>query len=66
MEWFEAHITEVFAAVGAVYAAARLIVALTPTPKDDAVVGKIGAVVRLIAATMGLTLNQGIGKKPVE
>jgi len=66
MEWLQDHITEVFAAVGAIYAAARIIVVLTPTPKDDAVIGKIGAVVKLIASTLGLTLNQGVGKKPTE
>lgn len=41
MEWFLAHYTEVFAAIGAVVTAASAIVALTPSTKDDEVLGKI-------------------------
>lgn len=66
MQWIQENGAVFFGIVGALYTAARLIVFLTPTPKDDKVVGIIGAVLAKLAGAFGLTLNQGIGsiKKP--
>ena len=41
MNWILAHYQDVLAIVGAVVSAATLIVGLTPTTKDDEVLGKI-------------------------
>ena len=40
MTWMTDHAQEIFAAIGAVGVAARLIVALTPSKYDDAVLAK--------------------------
>jgi hypothetical protein len=63
MDWIQTHIVEIFAIVGAVYTVARTIVALTPTPKDDIALEKVGILLRTIAKTAGLDLKQGIEKK---
>ena len=63
MEWIQNHIVEVFAIVGALYTVARTIVALTPTPKDDEALKKVGILLTTIAKTAGLDLKQGITKK---
>ena len=62
MEWIKDHYVDVFAAIGACYTAARLIVALTPTKKDDAFVEKAGAFLATVAKLFGLDLKQGINK----
>jgi hypothetical protein len=41
MEWIAAHYNEILAAIGAVVTAASAIIALTPSTKDDEVLGKI-------------------------
>lgn len=41
VEWLANNWVEVVAAVAAVAGTARLIVKLTPTPKDDAIVAKV-------------------------
>lgn len=62
MEWLEAHWKDILAVLGALYIAARGIVALTPTPKDDEVLGKVTAAVKRLAAILGLDFNQGLKK----
>ena len=62
IDFLRLHWDEIFAAIGATYTAARLIVAITPTPKDDAAVAKIGAFVGTIAKLFGLNTKQGINK----
>jgi len=62
MDWIREHYIDVFAAIGATYTAARLIVALTPTKKDDAFVEKAGAFLTTIAKIFGLDLSQGVNK----
>lgn len=42
MNWITEHWDEILQALGAVYVAATLIAALTPTDKDDTVLDKIG------------------------
>lgn len=62
MEWIKENYVNVFAAIGACYTAARLVVALTPTKADDAFVEKAGAFLTTIAKIFGLNINQGINK----
>jgi len=47
-EWISANWKEIVAVVGAVVIAARLIVKLTPTPKDDSVLEKIVNILKAI------------------
>lgn len=63
MEWLKLHYIEIFAILGALYSIARVIVALTPTAKDDIALGKIGVQLRAIAKVFGLDLFQGRHKK---
>lgn len=44
MDWIAAHYQDVFAIIGGVVSVATLIVALTPSTKDDEILGKIIAV----------------------
>ena len=62
MDWIKEHYVEVFACIGAVYTAARMIVALTPTPKDDKAVEKAGGILKTIATILGLDFKQGVNK----
>lgn len=59
-DYLQANIVQIFAVVGALYALARTIVALTPTPKDDEVVGKVWVVVQKLGKLFGLDLSQGV------
>lgn len=62
MEQMQKYIVGFFAIVGALYAIARVIVSLTPTPKDNIALEKIGVQLRAIAKVFGLDLTQGISK----
>ena len=41
VSWFTEHWTEVIAGIGAVVILARIVVKLTPTPKDDTALEKV-------------------------
>lgn len=41
IQWFQAHAGDIWIAVSSVIATASIIVKITPTPKDDAVLAKI-------------------------
>ena len=49
----------VFACIGGLYTLARVIVAMTPTPKDDKYLDKVSGYVVAIAKAIGLDLKQG-------
>jgi len=61
MNWIHSNAKEILAAIGAVVTAVSLIVKLTPTPKDDALLAKI---IRVLSA-LSLCNADGsfIGKK---
>jgi hypothetical protein len=40
-KWVTAHRVEIMEAVGALYLVASIVVRLTPSPKDDAALGKV-------------------------
>jgi len=63
MEKIQEYIVGFFAIVGALCAIARVIVALTPTPKDNIVLEKISVQLKVIAKVFGLDLTQGRHKK---
>ncbi|MHA1592423.1 MAG: hypothetical protein ACTSUP_08130 [Candidatus Heimdallarchaeaceae archaeon] len=62
IQWVQDHYVTVFAIVGEIYVVARLVVALTPTPKDDKALDKVGFWLKQIASLFGLDLKQGINK----
>lgn len=64
MEQIQKYIVSIFAIVGALCAIARIIVALTPTPKDNIILERISVQLRVIAKVFGLNLTQGRNKKP--
>lgn len=59
----EKYIIGLFTVIGALYSIARVVVALTPTPKDNVALEKIGVQLRAIARVFGLNLTQGRHKK---
>ena len=59
MEWIQAHIVEILAVIGALSAAARGIVALTPTPKDNEALENVSKWLKVIGKAFGLDLTQG-------
>lgn len=64
LAWLLAHKAAIGSIIGAAYVLARLIVALTPTPKDDAALEKISPVLKVLGALFGLDLKQGLNATP--
>jgi len=62
IQWIQAHYVELLAIVGSLYVAARGIVALTPTPKDDKALEGVAGWLKGVAKMFGLDLKQGITK----
>jgi len=58
MDWLTAHWEDIVIIAMAVHTIASIIVRLTPTPKDDAVLGKV---VKLLST---ISLNKGKVTKP--
>lgn len=63
IEWIKQNYDVVFGIIGALYMAARGIAFLTPTPKDDIYVTKIGVFLKRIGKAFGLDLTQGFNRK---
>jgi len=59
MEWILNNLVEIVATMGAVCMAASAITALTPTPKDDAIVSKIYKVVEVLGGVVGKAKDNG-------
>jgi len=64
IEWIQANYVAMFAIIGVIYTAARMIVVLTPTPKDDAALDKIWVILKMLGKAVGLDLKQGREAKP--
>lgn len=53
-------VVNILALLGAIYAAARIVVVLTPTPNDNEAIEKyVGPVLKFIGKLVGLDLTQG-------
>lgn len=69
IEFIQQHWDDALSIIGAAYALALGIVKLTPTPRDDAYVGRIAAmakpVYKVLVAVFGLNPDQGVGSKVV-
>lgn len=63
MQWLNDNYVTLLAIVGGLYTVARLIVSLTPTPKDDAKLAEVTVWLKSLAKLVGLDLKQGIKKK---
>jgi len=55
-------ITEISAIIGGLYVIARVIVLLTPTPRDDAIFKKVQSWLKILSTVFGLDMKQGIKK----
>ena len=55
-------ITEISAIIGGIYIIARVIVVLTPTPKDDEALKHVSRWLKAFRVIFGLDLKQGIEK----
>lgn len=62
--WILAHKAALGSIIGAAYVLARLIIALTPTPKDDAALERISPFLKVLGALFGLDLKQGRNTTP--
>lgn len=62
MNWIIENWTGILAAIGGLYAAAVAITALTPTPKDDEVVGKVWSVWSKLVSALGIDPKTGLKK----
>lgn len=62
--WIIAHKEGLGIAFASLYAFVRAVVALTPTPKDDASLEKVTPWVRIPAKLLGLDLKQGVNTTP--
>jgi hypothetical protein len=64
LAWILLHKAALGSIIGAAYVLARLIIALTPTPKDDAALERISPFLRVLGALFGLDLKQGLNATP--
>ena len=53
MAWFTEHWMEIIAAIGAAVMLARIVVKITPTPKDDTALEKVVAFLKTIGLHVG-------------
>ena len=63
MDWIKDNAVNLAAIFTALYTAARIIVLLTPTPKDDEALKKIGPFLKFLGTIFGLDLKRGVEKK---
>ena len=63
LEWLNDNWVNILAGIGSLYATARVVVALTPTPEDDAALEKVATWLKTLAKIVGLDITQGINKK---
>jgi len=58
--WILEHYIELFAVLGGAYSVARMVVALTPSTKDDEdLENHVGKYIKMLAAIFGLDFEQG-------
>lgn len=63
INWVLAHKGELIGILTSVVAVASAIAALTPTPKDDTIVGKVYKVLDMLALNVGKAKDKGEGVK---
>jgi hypothetical protein len=61
--WLSAHADQIITALTSIVTGASVIAALTPTPKDDTVVGKLYKVIDWLALNVGKAKDKGDEKK---
>lgn len=59
MEYIQANWAQILTATTAVVAAASTLCALTPTPKDDAIIGKLYKILEWCALNFGKAKDKG-------
>jgi hypothetical protein len=63
IDWIQTHYKDLFAVAGALYVAARGVVALTPTPADNTALDRVSGWLKTIGKLFGLDLSQGVDDK---
>lgn len=56
-------LVQILAVLGSIYALARTVVWMTPTPRDNEALGAVARWVRALAAATGMDPKQGVQKK---
>ncbi len=63
IDWIQTNYEAIFAILGALYVAARGVVALTPTPADNTALDRVSGWLKTIGGLFGLDLTAGVDKK---
>lgn len=59
MSWLLENWDEVIAIALAIVGAAAMVAKLTPTPRDDTIIGKISQIINVLGMNFGKTANKG-------
>lgn len=59
LTWISAHADQIIGALTSIVTGASALAALTPTPKDDSLIGKIYKVVDFLALNIGKAKDKG-------
>lgn len=57
--WLSAHADQIITAITSIVTGASALAALTPTPKDDTLIGKLYKVVDVLALNIGKAKDKG-------
>ena len=57
--WISAHADQIVGALTSIVTGASALAALTPTPKDDSIIGKIYKVIDFLALNIGKAKDKG-------
>ena len=59
-------VLNIISVVTGIVCAASIICSLTPTPKDDALIGRLYKIVEIAALNIGKAKDQGVKLKPLD
>jgi hypothetical protein len=59
LTWLSAHADQIVGALTSIVTGASALAALTPTPKDDSIIGKLYKVVDFLALNIGKAKDKG-------
>lgn len=61
MDWLVSHIDDLLAVIGGIYTAARIVVTLTPTPRDNAALARVNSTLAIVLrVVLGLAKIAGL------
>ena len=59
LTWLSAHADQIIGALTSIVTGASALAALTPTPKDDSIIGKLYKIVDFLALNIGKAKDKG-------